>query len=190
MPSPIGHALAGLAVAWAADAVPPQQDRGGHQGLHNAYLCATLAALPDADLLLPIAHRTVTHSFAAVAAVALLMIVASRVTGKVTRRVAIACVAAYASHLLLDWLQADPTPPLGIQAFWPASSAWFISGWDLFRPTERRHLFELDTLWRNVAAVVQETVILGSVAAAAWLIRVKALARLPPELARGDHPAE
>lgn len=199
MPSPIGHALGGLAVAWAADLLPPQThgrprdpSNGRPEGPHYNYLClcAGLAVLPDGDLLFPIAHRTATHSVAAVAAVALLMIVASRVTGKVTARVALACVAAYASHLLLDWLQADPTPPLGIQALWPVSSRWFISGWDLLRPTERRHMFEPATMQRNVIAIAQEIVILAPVAAAAWLVRVKTLARLPAEMARRDHPLE
>ena len=189
MPSPIGHALAGLAVAWGSDLLPPRAG-GRPEGVHHDHLCVMLAVLPDADLLLPIAHRTVTHSFAAVAAVALLMIVAGSVTGKVTARFAVACVAAYASHLLLDWLQADPTPPLGIQALWPASSRWFISGWDILRPTERRHMFEPATMQRNVLAVVQEIVVLGPVAAAAWLVRVKALAGLPAEMAGRDHPPE
>ena len=111
-------------------------------------------------------------------------------TGKVTRKIAIACVAAYASHLLLDWLQADPTPPLGIQALWPVSSRWFLSGWDLLRPTERRHMFEPATIQRNIIALVQEVVILGPVAVAAWLVRVKALAGLPAEVASRDHPLE
>jgi membrane-bound metal-dependent hydrolase YbcI (DUF457 family) len=199
MPSPIGHALGGLAVAWAADLLPPRlADRpegpanGRPQGPHYKYLClcAGLAVLPDVDLLLPIAHRTDTHSFAAVAAVALLMIVAGSVTGKVTVKVALACIAAYASHLLLDWLQADPTPPFGIQLLWPLSSTWFISGWEIFRGTERRHLLEVATINRNIAAVGQEIVILTPVAAAAWLVRVKALAGLSAEMAGGDHPPE
>ena len=190
MPSPIGHALGGLAVAWAADLLPLRPVLGRHESLRPEYFCVALAVLPDADLLLPIAHRTVTHSVAAVAAVALLMIVASGVTGKVTAKFAVACVAAYASHLLLDWLQTDPTPPLGIQLFWPVSSAWFISGWDILRPTERRHMFEPATMQRNVVAVVQEIVILAPVAAAAWLVRVKALAGLPAEMAGRDHPPQ
>jgi membrane-bound metal-dependent hydrolase YbcI (DUF457 family) len=192
MPSPIGHALGGLAVAWAADLLPPRATHRRPEGLHYKYLglCAGLAVLPDADLLLPIAHRTATHSVAAVAAVALLMIVARSVTGKVTARIALACVAAYASHLLLDWLQADPTPPFGIQILWPWSATWFISGWEIFLGTERRHLFEPATILRNVVAVVQEIVILAPVAAAVWLVRVKALAGLPAQVARRDHPLE
>jgi hypothetical protein len=190
MPSPIGHALAGLAVAWVADVLPPRPTLGRADGLHSEYFCVALAVLPDADLLLPIAHRTATHSVAAVAAVALVMIVVGSVTGKVTVRVALACIAAYASHLLLDWLQADPTPPFGIQLLWPLSSTWFISGWEIFRGTERRHLLEAATINRNIAAVVQEIVILAPVAAAAWLVREKALAGLSAEMAARDHPPE
>ena len=170
MPSPIGHALGGLAVAWVADLLPPRTSlasgegpaHGRPEGLHykSVYLCVALAVLPDADLLLPIAHRTVTHSFAAVAAVALLMIVAGSVTGKVTARFAVACVAAYASHLLLDWLQIDRNPPSGIQLLWPFSSRWFISDFDLFRQTARQEFFTAPIIRQNAIAVAQECLIL------------------------------
>jgi membrane-bound metal-dependent hydrolase YbcI (DUF457 family) len=138
-------------------------------------------------LLLPIAHRTVTHSLAAVAVVGVLTIIATGVTGKVTTKIVLTYMAAYASHLLLDWLQADPTPPLGLQLLWPFSSTWFISGWSVFRATERRHFLELATMKRNIVAMLQELVILAPVMAALWLVRVKALARLAAEMPRGDH---
>lgn len=191
MPSPIGHALGGVAVAWMADLLPNRPTTG--RPLANSSLtltCAGLAALPDLDLLLPIAHRTVTHSLGAVLTVGLVMIIAAAVTGKVTRRIALTCMAAYASHLLLDWLQADPTPPYGLQALWPISSTWYISGWNIFRATDRRHLLEVATMKRNIAAVAQELAILVSVVAPLWLVRVKALAGLATELSRGDHPAQ
>ena len=164
------------------------QPTAGLKACTAQYICVGLAVLPDADLLLPIAHRTATHSLVAVAAVGLLMIVAGAVTGKVTGRIALAGVAAYASHLLLDWMQADPTPPLGIQMLWPVSSTWFISGWEVFQATERRHIFEAATIQRNLRAGVQEVVILVPIAAAAWLVRVKALARLAAEMAGRHHP--
>ena len=193
MPSPIGHALGGVIVAWIADLMPGRPDRGAGNPAAISRLslaCAGLAALPDADLLLPIAHRTVTHSLGAVVAVGLFMIIATAVTGKVTRRIALTCVAAYASHLLLDWLQADPTPPYGLQLLWPISSTWFLSGWNIFLATDRRHFLALATMKRNVVAVVQELVILGPLVAALWLIRVKALAGLSTKSSGGDHPAQ
>jgi membrane-bound metal-dependent hydrolase YbcI (DUF457 family) len=193
MPSPIAHALGGVAVAWGADLLPGRPSGPYAPGvLHAAtsriaLTCACLAALPDVDLLLPITHRTVTHSFAAVAAIGVLMIIAAGVTGKVTTKIALMYMAAYASHLLLDWLQADPTPPFGLQLLWPVSSTWFISGWSVFRATERRHFLELATMERNAVAMLQEFAILAPAMAVLWLVRVKALARLAAEMSRGDH---
>jgi membrane-bound metal-dependent hydrolase YbcI (DUF457 family) len=193
MPSPIAHALGGVAVAWVADLLPGRTAGPDVPGAlppavsRVALTCACLAALPDIDLLLPIAHRTITHSLTAVAVLGLLMIIAAGVTGKVTVKIVLTYMAAYASHLLLDWLQTDPTPPFGIQLLWPFSSAWFISGWSVFRATERRHFLEVATMKRNAVAMVQELAILAPVMAALWLVRVKALARFAPKLPRGDH---
>jgi hypothetical protein len=187
MPSPVGHALAGLAVAWGADLLPGPSISSSSPRL--ALTCATLAALPDIDLLLPIAHRTATHSLTAVAATGLLVILATGVTGKVTTRITLACMAAVASHLLLDWMAVDWTGERGLQLLWPFSDRWFISGWDVFRGTERRHIFSVATLQTNLAAVAQEIAILAPVALAAWLVRVKTLARLAAEMPGSDHPA-
>jgi membrane-bound metal-dependent hydrolase YbcI (DUF457 family) len=182
MPSPVAHAIGGVAVAWVADRTP---DRATSARVTIA--CAALGALPDADLLFPIAHRTVSHSVIAVAVILLVMSIAAAVTGKVTLRIAVTCAAAYASHLLLDWLAGDPTPPHGIQVLWPMSSRWFISGLNLFRATEREHFLELATIKQNFVAVVQEMTIMVPVAAAAWLVRVKTLSRLAPQLSRRHH---
>jgi membrane-bound metal-dependent hydrolase YbcI (DUF457 family) len=147
----------------------------------------SLAALPDADLLLPVVHRTVSHSLGAVMAVGFLMIIAAAVTGEVTAKIALACVAAYASHLLLDWLAVDQSAPRGIQLLWPFSSTWFISGWDVFGGTERRHFFR--SMRQNLVTVIREIAILAPVVGALWLVRVKALTRLAAEMPRGDHAA-
>src|SRR5947207_11048808 len=177
MPSPIGHALAGVAVAWAGQRRTPTPDRRGqtHPGRTGSpnlaptvVVCAVLAALPDIDLVLPGFHRTYTHSLTAVIVVT---IVAAAMTGKVTRwRTALTCGAAYASHLLLDWLGADDFPPFGIQALWPFSRRWFISGWDVFPQTARQHFFTLPIIRQNFAAVAQELAILLPILAVVWLM--------------------
>ena len=84
-------------------------------------VCIALAVLPDIDLLYPPMHRTATHS---VGAVVLVTIIAAGVTGWVTGRInwriALVCAAAYASHILTDWLGTDRNyAPYGIQMFWP-----------------------------------------------------------------------
>ena len=95
MPSPVGHALAGIAAAWAADllpgrrlwrmAVPPAPVFAAFVGAGGALtLCAAaLGTAPDLDLFLA-QHRAITHSLGAVAVV---FIVAGVVTGQVTRKV-------------------------------------------------------------------------------------------------------
>lgn len=190
MPSPVGHLLAGVAVAWT---VSPRAD---HRLIAAA---ALLAAAPDLDLLLPIQHRTITHSVTAAAAVT---IVAMLVTGKVTRlrasrfggqarwRVAAVCGLAFASHLLLDWLGPDPVFPHGLQALWPFSDRFFISGWDVFRPTARTELFTRATAVRNLTAAAWELMLLGPLVGMLWLVRVKPAARFTAKVTGGDHPAK
>ena len=194
MPSPIGHALAGLAVAWTSGLVTPPDSRrgnlGGADGWPGRRLVLTtmaLAAAPDLDLLLPGAHRTATHSLAAAVAVT---IIAAAVTGQVTRwRTAVLCGISYASHLLLDWLAADNYPPRGIELLWPFSDRWFISGLDLFIQTERRRFLTFDSIRTNLTAMAWEALVLSPLLLALWLVRVKALARFAPELTRRDHSA-
>ncbi len=180
MPSPIGHALAGTAVAWGADALDRQPS-----STRLVATCALLATVADVDLLLPRYHRSVTHS---AVAVVLVLIIAAVVTGRVKRwRIALVCAVAYASHPLLDWLGADTLPPFGIQFFWPFVHQFFVSGFDVFAETERRHPFSGPTLVQNLRAVVQEVAIIGPLAVASWLVRVKALARFPSKVAGRDH---
>jgi hypothetical protein len=81
------------------------------------------------------------------------------------------CGAAYFSHLAMDWLGVDTYPPRGIRALWPFSDAWFISGWDVFAPTERGRIFSGPSILTNLRAVVQELAVVGPIAAAAWWMR-------------------
>jgi hypothetical protein len=183
MPSPIGHALAGAAVVWAADLIDrrPSPTRLVVTG-------AVVATLPDLDLIVTRYHRSATHSLVAVLIV---LIIAAAVTGRVNRwRVALVCAAAYASHLLLDWMAADSLAPFGVQLFWPFSPTFYISGWDVFEQTERRRLFSRATMNQNVPAVIQEVAILAPIALALWLVSIKTLARFPTKLAARDHAAQ
>jgi membrane-bound metal-dependent hydrolase YbcI (DUF457 family) len=199
MASPIGHALAGIAVAWGADLVPGNRawrlappsaswfERAGN-GLTLA--CAVLAAAPDLDLFFGPFHRTMTHSLVSVAVVAIVAALAAARAPLPVRRVAIMCAGAWATHLLVDWLSADQSAPRGIQLLWPFDSRWFISGWDLFIGSERRDLFSAASMKKNVEAIAQEVAVLMPIVIVLWLVRVKALAGLSPELTRRDHPAK
>jgi len=163
MPSPIGHALTGVAVGWSGGLSDSRRDR------RLLLVCLFLAAAPDLDLLLPGAHRSATHS---VTAMLLVTIVTAAVTGQVTRwRTALLCGLSYGSHLLLDWLSADNYPPRGIQLLWPFGDRWFISDLDLFRQTARQQFLTAPIIRQNLVAVAQEVAILLPVLALIWWAR-------------------
>jgi membrane-bound metal-dependent hydrolase YbcI (DUF457 family) len=182
VPSPIGHALAGAAIAWSCGVSQPKST-GTFTSWKLPVACAVFAALPDVDLLYMPTHRTATHS---VPVAILFTIVAAGVTGwvKPIREwcrttfgespavfIGLACGLAWSSHILLDWLGADANPPYGVQAFWPFSDSWFFSGLNVFPGTERRDPLSMRATLINLRAAIWETLLMGSVAAAAWWFR-------------------
>lgn len=183
MPSPVGHALAGAAIALAAE---PLMRRGAPSFRVALLSCVALAALPDADLLYQPIHRAVTHS---VGSFLLITIVATVVTGWVTRTWGVAfgllCGVAWGSHLVLDWLGTDPKPPRGIKALWPFSQQWFISDLNIFRGTERRQLFTWASMIYNLKAIAQEIAILAPIAGALVFWRTRRERRGRASLRRG-----
>ena len=198
MPSPFGHALGGVLTAWLADLVPagrsPRPARRPESWFQRAgdgltVACAVLAAVPDVDLFFD-NHRTVTHSVGAVCLVACATALVCVVRGGPLARIIWTCTAAYASHLLLDWTAVDKTVPRGVQLLWPFDHRFYISGWNVFRQTERRGLLSLRTMTINAVALMREIAILLPPLVAVWLIRVKAFARLATEVSGRDHPPQ
>lgn len=198
VPSPIGHLLAGVAVAWTADLIPGDRIWRTAPARSSWFLragggltlvCAGLGAAPDLDLAF-IEHRTVTHSIGAVLFVGLFAAALAANARRPMARVALMCAGAYASHLFLDWLGADNYPPRGIQMLWPITHEWYVSGIDVFRQTARLRVFTRGPMLTNVRAILQEIAILGPTVVALWLVRVKALTGLAPEMTRGDHPPQ
>jgi hypothetical protein len=77
---------------------------------------------------------------------------------------ALGCGAAYASHVLLDWLGRDDSRLAGPMALWPLTHAHFKSGADLFMEftmLRRRRYGAWTTLVRNSPALIREIMILG-----------------------------
>jgi inner membrane protein len=180
MPSPIGHGLAGLAIGLAIEPVLPESATTTTQRLSRfALMGALVAVLPDADLVYSTVHRGVSHS---IGLTALLMIITGVVTGWVTGRVqwrwVILFGAAHASHILMDWLGTDRYPPTGLEALWPFSREFYISGWDVFPPTERR-VYLPGAVWTNVRALVAEVGIMGPMAVFTYMARRTRRSRVP-----------
>lgn len=161
MPSPIGHALGGIAAGAAVS---------GRTGWGGLVCFAILGAMPDADFLLPIPHRGPTHSLASAVLVFLVAwptLAWRRPAGwqRISAiRCALAIAAAWGSHTLLDWLGADSSTPRGVMALWPVTTAFYVSGAEVFENISRRYW--LPGFWRhNALAVAREVLILGPVSA-------------------------
>ena len=169
MPTPVGHALAGFAAGWMIAQFPPPPMRipppppGSirdqvRNDWRQAVAFAALGALPDIDLLFH-AHSTYTHS---IGAALFVWFVASTVY-EVPFRVAAGSGAAVASHVLLDFLGVDTSPPYGITALWPFEPWYCYSGLDIFPAADRRYW--LPSFWPNlITAIKWELIILVPVA--------------------------
>ena len=84
--------------------------------------------------------------------------------------------AAWSSHILLDWLGSDTSPPIGIMALWPFTDGFYQSSAFLFDAISRRYWLPQQFIWGNLRAVVKEVLILGPVA---WLAMRVAYRRRP-----------
>jgi inner membrane protein len=180
MPSPIGHALAGIAAGWLVDPAPARDAQGA---MWRAAMFGAAAMAPDIDLLFG-AHRGPTHGLgAAVLAGVFVWILegqAARLTagrvssadaGSLSRvRFALAIALAYVSHTLLDWLGNDTSPPIGIMALWPFSPDYYQSGLPVFMGISRQYW--LREFWvSNARALAGELAILLPLVALVFFAR-------------------
>jgi inner membrane protein len=182
MPSPIGHALAGITVGMlcapalrrrsAPDPVsrPPHPgDAAPHRFARRRVVsasalpaaCAAIALVPDLDLLFG-THSTYTHSLGAV----VLAYFVARVPARQPPAVALALALAWATHLLLDWLGSDTSAPIGIMALWPFTTEHYQSSLYVFDAISRRYWMGQTFVLQNLKAVTRELLILGPIV---WL---------------------
>jgi hypothetical protein len=128
---------------------------------------AALGPLADIDFLLGI-HSRQTHSLGATLIVFVLILAwasvraapsgPARTSAAARFRWAVACAAAYGSHVLFDWMGNDTTPPIGIMALWPFSNAFYQSNLFVFEAISRR--WWLAGFWtHNLLAVAREVLI-------------------------------
>ena len=179
MPSPLGHALGGVICAVLLGGGPPSVPRRPFgQWLRHPVVVASLAAVvPDLDFLWG-RHNMETHSLGA-AVLAGLVVLA--ITGGRRRRLALIVTAAWASHVLFDWLGSDDTPPLGVMALWPLNSNFYFADAYVFEAISRRYWLD-NFFTHNAWAVIKEMLILGPLAALAWWFGRRSLRRRAPEV--------
>lgn len=145
MPSPVGHALGGIAIGWH---VSPRQN------LQTAVVLAAVAIAPDLDLVFG-THREISHSIGAAVAAGIVALVATR-----SPRWGAAVALSWASHVLLDWLSNDTRPPIGVMALWPFTRDYYKAAIEIFPPVSRKY-WESRFWIYNLRALVMEVVILG-----------------------------
>lgn len=133
MATPIGHALAGLAIYGFVGS--PKV--GNPIILSLACIFAGLA--PDLDVIPGIVagkpalyHNEISHSLGFAVAVSLAIAAIYKLLRQSFLQVFALCFLSYSSHLLIDWLGPDKRFPFGIPAFWPVSGEYFNSPVTLF----------------------------------------------------------
>lgn len=174
MPSPVGHALAGIAAGYlvAGSGAPGRREGSLLTALvqtsrsGRCFGFGLLGMLPDVDFMFG-SHSTFTHSVGAVVVAGFGgAVLATRTHRGVRMRYGVAVAAAYGSHVLLDWLGTDDTPPLGVMALWPFSSRFFLSGREWFLGVCRQY-DELSCWLHNAQGVAWESLALGLLAVTA-----------------------
>jgi inner membrane protein len=170
MPSPVGHLLAGLCVYGAVPA-----DRGRVVSQSGLAVAALVSIAPDLDLALNVLtgrnyHQAHSHSVgAALIAGLAVWALSARRRWPHSGRLGLTAGLAWLSHVGLDYLSVDTSPPIGLMALWPLSDDWHKFRWPILLPISR-HL-EWAAQARNVLAAAWEVVLLGPLLALTWRLR-------------------
>ena len=166
MPSPIGHSLAGLCGYFISRHRPVTYRR--------EYLLlgsVIIANLPDLDLL-PVlffgatssSHRQWSHSLIAALGFGILIGVLAKWRKADGVFYGIWGGAVYLSHIVLDLLLDDPSPPHGIQLFWPFSESYFMAPFTPFTSFSYGHpepgIITMFFLPHNLATMARELILM------------------------------
>jgi inner membrane protein len=168
MPSPIAHALAGVAL------YEGRRDRRRQLALLAVLVVA--AGLPDLDFVpgmlvgnADLYHHGPSHSLFAglLVAVAAGAVVSWWWGGPLGRRIGLAVLVGYTSHVVLDMFCIDTRPPFGVPLFWPLWSGYVASPVELFmdihRDRDTAAFFGSLLQPHNLRAAAWEAVLMGGV---------------------------
>ncbi len=170
MPSPVGHALAGLTVH-----VLVARDPNELHDRRRAAITVAAALAPDVDLLFRFVdgrnhHNYETHSLGCALLAGIVAFLAAK-AWRWARPVNLGAAAAlgWGSHVLLDYLNKDTTPPIGIMAFWPLDDAFYKVPWPLFLDIGRT--LSWATARHDLLAAAWEVAVLSPLLLGVWWLR-------------------
>ncbi|MER3445440.1 MAG: hypothetical protein C4291_00775 [Candidatus Dadabacteria bacterium] len=166
MPSTIGHSIAGYVIYRAAS------EDASRLEWRRLFLYCICSNLPDLDFIPGFLlgapnkfHHGVSHSLGFAFGFGFYMsLILLFVKDQSILRSFIIFFGLYFSHVLLDLLSYDSSPPYGVPVLWPITDNYYISPISVFSDIERdraseafiRSLFSL----HNFLAILIETVIL------------------------------
>ena len=174
MPSPLAHGLVALTIhALAA------RDRETFGDFRRIGVTLGAALAPDVDLLFRFVdgrnhHNNETHSIGLALAAAGLAAAVFRLL-RWRRPLGLAAVVglAWTSHLVLDYLNVDTHPPIGLLALWPFSAAYYKSPVPIFMDIGRTLGWQ--TVRHNAVAGAWECVVLVPPLLVSWRHRLRQL---------------
>jgi inner membrane protein len=168
MPSPVAHALAGVALYEA------RRDR--RRSLVLLAVLVIASGLPDLDFLpgmlvgnADLYHHGPSHSLFAGLLVAALAgtLVAWRGGAALGKRIGLAVFLGYGLHVVLDMFCIDTRPPFGVPLFWPLWAGYVASPVELFmdihRDRDTAAFFGSLLQPHNLRAAAWEAVLMGGV---------------------------
>jgi membrane-bound metal-dependent hydrolase YbcI (DUF457 family) len=172
MPSPLGHAAAGLTIQALI-----ARGRGDLLDVRRIAIVMGAALAPDLDLLFRFVdgrnhHQAETHSVGcAVAAAAAVWLLARWRGWPAAGSLALLAGAAWTSHVALDYFGRDTHPPIGLMALWPLSTDHFKFPWPLFLDIGRTLSWE--GMRHNAVAVAWEMALLLPPLLLCWRHRLR-----------------
>jgi len=167
MPSPLAHTLAGLTVHVAA-----ARDEEELFDLRRIGVFVFAANAPDLDFLLNLFdgrnhHQQETHSVGFAALCALASAALFRLwSWPRPFALGVSAGAAWLTHIVLDLLNHDTNPPIGLMALWPFSHEYYKFPWPVFLDVGRT--FTWRTVRHDLLAGAWEALVLLPVLWLAW----------------------
>ena len=168
MPSPVAHFLAGLSVHVAT---APAGDLGWRR---RTAITVAAAIAPDLDLLLKpfglAVHQGASHSVgAALLAGAAVAAGAALLRWPRPLTLGLSAILGWSSHVVLDLLNLDTHPPIGLMALWPFAEGYYKVPWPIFLDIGRT--LDWRTVRHDALALAWEAALLCPLLVVIWRIR-------------------